>query len=99
MPRRRLTPAPDRLKDYDPASLDRIRAWAAERWGALARDWWLREEWEKCRDWHRMNDVQRRDWEAAFRNWLRRATPPERAHRMQGPEGRRAPFRVIRGGR
>lgn len=82
MPKRHLTPCPDWLKEFDPEAPARITLWCAGRWGATSQVWelrarqrWLREEWEKHRDWCRMNDVERRDWEASFRNWLRRTDP------------------------
>lgn len=67
MRRRPLTDAPDRL---DPHARERMRVWARSHlpWG----DRRLGRSWAECRDWHRAQGVLRADWEAAFRNWLRK---------------------------
>ena len=65
--RRPLSDAPDRL----PAeSRERLRGWARSHlpWGEKR----LGRSWAECRDWHRAQGVLRADWEAAFRNWLRK---------------------------
>ena len=53
-----------------PEQRDRIRVWAVHRWPALAPR--LGGLWAACRDWHLANGVLRADWEATFRNWLRK---------------------------
>lgn len=71
MARQRLpaTAAPESLSDEE---RQRIRAWAAAKWPYL-KNRQLQDEWERCRDWHVANGVLRSSWEAAFRNWLRKA--------------------------
>ena len=68
MKRRPLTDAPERLNQDQRM---RIRAWATQKWPKIEPH--LGRHWSECRDWHLANGVMRADFEAAFRNWLRKA--------------------------
>ncbi len=56
---------------------------------------------EICLDWHRANDIWRRDWSATMRNWLRNAAtfaaerrqryPDEKPQQRRGRSGDRKP--------
>jgi hypothetical protein len=76
--RQPLTPAPESLEEPQRAQ---IRAWAARKYPYL-RQKALRDEWEKCRDWHLSRGILRASWPATFRNWLRTA---ERLSRRDAP--------------
>lgn len=98
--RRPLTDAPERL---EPAARERIRDWARSHlpWG----DSRVGRSWGECRDWHLSRGVLRADWEAAFRNWLRKELEIESRPRLEGVRGFRGwpqgrdPIREARGSR
>jgi hypothetical protein len=50
---------------------ERVKLWCSKKYPRLFPQ--LRDQWGRCRDWHLANGVLRCDWEAAFRNWLRKA--------------------------
>jgi hypothetical protein len=91
--RRPLTDAPQRL---GPEERQRVLAWTRENIPHfLPLDEHRREdtkrvglEWEKCRDWHLKHDERARNWEAAFRMWLRNADKFEQRDRARGRGGR-----------
>jgi hypothetical protein len=75
-----------------PEQRARIRAWVQEKHPHLERR--IGHHWNECRDWHLANGVDRADWEAAFRMWLRKTVeiqrregrPPDRPRRRSEPE-------------
>ena len=73
-----LTHAPERLDDEARA---RIRRWAERFAPEVALH--LGRHWGQCRDWHLANGIQRANWEATFRNWLRKAEEFEREHQAR----------------
>lgn len=89
--RRPATDAPERLT---PEQRDRVRIWAASH--APTLELHLGRHWAQCRDWHLANGVLRCDWEAAFRNWLRKSLEIEAAR--VDPATRRGQLRLIQGG-
>ena len=66
-PQRDYTDAPNTL---EPEQKERIRVWCAANYPPFLRS--LGHIWVKCRDHHLANGIQRVDWEATFRNWLRK---------------------------
>lgn len=65
-------PCPDEL---EPEAIDRITAWASLNGIAADR---LGPAWECFRDWARSGDKRQADWEAGFRNALRKGWVLER---------------------
>ena len=83
--RKQKTQPPEILSELERR---RIQAWAKVRYPKLrARD--LREHWEQCRDWHLANGVERVNFEASFRTWLRNAA--KFAAQEAADRGREAP--------
>jgi len=76
--KRGLCAPPERLTELE---RDRIRKWAARF--APRCEPHLGLHWNQCRDWHLANGVQRANWEATFRNWLRNADLWERDHQAR----------------
>lgn len=86
------------MKTQAPEALEleqkvRIWAWVRERHPFFTKEQ-LREEWERCRDWHLANDKRRSSWEATFRNWIRKAADfSARDHRGARPASRTVAIR------
>lgn len=85
MPRKPQIDPPERLDDL---ARKRIEAWAAKHYPGMSDR--LGVEWGKCRDHHLARGQQFANWEAGFRNWLRKAD--EFARRDQSkPKSREMP--------
>ena len=50
----------------------RIAKFIVEKYPQFSRNKKGALMWEQCRDWHLSNGVQRANWEATFRNWVRK---------------------------
>ena len=66
---RAKTDPPD---DLPAEAKKRIGEWVQEHCPHMYRQDLLRQELDTCLDWHRMKGNMYADWEAAFRNWLRK---------------------------
>ena len=79
-PSKRKTAAPE---TFTPS--DATRAVAAALFGgdASAR---IEEQMATCFDWHRSHGVERIDWDATLRNWMRRSHKDDRSRNPPRPE-------------
>ena len=63
---KKLTDPPEVL---DEESKARIKKWCKENYPHKFKS--LGNLWCECADWHLSNGVERANWEATFRNWIR----------------------------
>jgi len=62
------TDPPESLEDEEK---ERVKNWCKENYPHKFKS--LGNLWHECIDWHLSNGVQRVNWEATFRNWIRRS--------------------------
>jgi len=69
--RKPMSDPPDELTEEEKT---RIKTWVLATWESTGDRLIpkLGRMWEACRDWHLSNGVQRANWEATFRRWIRK---------------------------